>query len=76
MAFIYVITNQINGKQYVGKTTGTIKDRFRSHICDSKKRKCEKRPLYNAMRKYGIENFSIEQLEKCSIEDSSRREVY
>jgi hypothetical protein len=27
MAFIYVITNQINQKQYVGKTTKTIQER-------------------------------------------------
>lgn len=28
------------------------------------------------MRKYGVENFIIEQLEECSIEESSDREIY
>lgn len=36
MAFIYIITNQINGKQYVGKTTTTIQERFAYHKYDMK----------------------------------------
>ena len=32
MAFIYVITNDINGKQYVGKTNhSSIEERFKEH---------------------------------------------
>lgn len=76
MAFIYVITNDINGKQYVGKTNNTIEKRFQEHIRDSKRRKCEKRPLYSAMNKYGIEHFSIAILEECSAEESAIREIY
>lgn len=30
MAFIYVITNDVNGKQYVGKTNKTIEQRFKN----------------------------------------------
>ena len=76
MAFIYVITNNINGKQYVGKTNGTIQSRFETHIKDSKKRRCEKRPLYSAMNKYGAEHFSVEELEECSPEEAPEREAY
>lgn len=76
MSFIYVITNDINGKQYVGKTNNTIEKRFREHILDSKKVRCEKRPLYSAMRKYGIEHFYIKTLEECSVEESSEKEKY
>lgn len=76
MAYIYVITNDINGKQYVGKTNNSIEERFRQHIRDSKKERCEKRPLYSAINKYGIEHFHIEQLEQCSAEASSDREMY
>lgn len=77
MAFIYVITNKINGKQYVGKTThNSIQKRFQEHIRDSRKSRCEKRPLYSAINKYGVENFTIEQLEECSIDELEDREIY
>ena len=76
MAFIYVITNDVNGKQYVGKTNFSLERRFREHISDSKKDRCNKRPLYSAMNKYGIEHFHIEQLEECSAENSAEREEY
>ena len=76
MAFIYVITNDINGKQYVGKTNNSIEKRLKEHIKDSRKERCEKRPLYNAMNKYGIEHFHIEKLEECSAEKSAEREEY
>ena len=65
MAYIYCITNQINGKQYVGKTTYSITKRFQEHCADSKRKRCEKRPLYSAMNKYGVENFIVEQLFEC-----------
>ena len=65
MAYIYCITNLINDKKYVGKTTYSITKRFQEHCTDSKKERCEKRPLYDAMNKYGIENFIVEQLIEC-----------
>ena len=40
MAYIYVITNDINGKQYVGKTNNNIEERFREHVRDSRKERC------------------------------------
>lgn len=77
MAFIYIITNKINGKQYVGKTThNSIQKRFQEHIRDSRKSRCEKRPLYSAISKYGVENFTIEKLEECSIDELENREIY
>lgn len=76
VSYIYVITNDVNGKQYVGKTNFSIERRFKEHIADSKKERCEKRPLYSAMNKYGVEHFYIEQLEECSPEDSANREEY
>ena len=41
MAYIYVITNQLNGKQYVGKTLKNPTQRFKEHCRDSKKERCE-----------------------------------
>lgn len=65
MSYIYCITNLINEKKYVGKTTYSITKRFQEHCRDSKKERCERRPLYDAMNKYGIENFVVEELIEC-----------
>lgn len=77
MGYIYCITNLINSKRYVGKTTTTINKRFIEHCQDSQRERCEQRPLYRAMNKYGIENFKIEELEY--VEDDSLlsdKEIY
>lgn len=64
MATIYVITNLINLKQYVGKTSYSLEKRWKEHQYDYKKSEINQhRPLYNAMLKYGIENFDIRPLE-------------
>ena len=76
MAYIYKITNLTNGKSYIGKTLSTIEERWREHCRDSRKKRCEKRPLYSAMNKYGIENFKIEQIEECHDDIVNEREVY
>lgn len=75
MAYIYCITNQINGKQYVGKTILSITKRFKEHCEDSKKERCEKRPLYTAMNKYGTENFIVEQLVQCEPDELNAYEI-
>ena len=73
---IYKIYNTINDKLYIGKTVSTLEDRFNQHIRDSKKDRNEKRPLYNAMNKYGIECFFIELIEECPLEELSKKESY
>ena len=74
MAYIYQITNDINGKIYIGKTERTVEERFKEHCKDAFRRDFEKRPLYAAMRKYGVEHFHIEILEETDIPEE--REVY
>lgn len=74
--YIYVITNDINGKQYVGQTTDTLKNRFSDHCKDSNLARCKGRPLYLAMNKYGREHFSIREIEECPFEKLDEREQY
>ena len=77
MSYIYKIVNSINNKMYIGKTSFPIEKRFQEHISASKKERCEKRPLYYAMNKYGIENFFIEEIEEVENDDiACQREQY
>lgn len=76
MGYIYKITNLINSKAYIGKTTTNIQERFRQHCQDAYKSRCNKRPLYDAINKYGIENFKIEEIEQVDNDKLSDREIY
>ncbi len=71
MYSVYEITNQINGKKYIGITSRPIEQRFQEHISRAK---CGQRGnrLYEAMRKYGSENFSIELIIQTSNENDVR----
>ncbi len=63
---IYVITNKINSKQYIGKTIQEPQRYWESH-----KARCNsgvKKYLYDSMRKYGIENFSFNIIEEIEAE--------
>lgn len=72
--YIYVITNDINGKQYVGKTTDTLKNRFEDHCKPYMLKHKTGRPLYTAMSKYGIEHFSIQLLGEYPEEQLAEQE--
>lgn len=58
--FIYCITCLTNGKMYIGQTSKTIEERFQSHIHKAEIGK--NYALYRAIRKYGPENFTIEEV--------------
>lgn len=75
MSCIYKITNKINDKVYIGQTMSSIEVRWRTHKSSWQgHRHCQ--ALYDAFDKYGIENFSIELIEECNLEDINEREQY
>lgn len=76
IGYIYKITNDINNKVYIGKTLKSITKRFTEHIHESTRKRSEKRPLYIAMNKYGIEHFSIELVEEVDSSILEEREIY
>lgn len=57
---IYRITNIVNEHFYIGKTTLTIEQRFKKHFYNHKTMETH---LYRAMRKYGFDNFIIEEID-------------
>lgn len=74
--YIYKISNNVNDKVYIGKTLYDINKRFAEHKSDCKRRRCEKRPLYSAMNKYGVDCFSIQLVEEVDSSELSEREQY
>jgi len=85
---IYLITNTITNVQYVGQTRshrlnhdkyrpfGYLK-RFDSHISDAKT-KCKGKLTYfhNALRKYGVENFTVQLVVRCKLSDLDMWEIH
>lgn len=72
---IYLIINDINGKKYVGQSIN-LRKRLIKH-CE---RCCHKRfdnPLYRAILKYGLDNFSFEILDILETTDftSAKKEL-
>lgn len=63
---IYKITNKENGSIYIGCTINSLEKRFGEHLsrCFSSTHKSK---LYNSMKKYGQENFTIELIEECDL---------
>ena len=66
MAYFYQITIKLNDKIYIGKTERSVQERWKEHCRDYLKERCEIRPLYRAMKKYGVENFFIEVIEETN----------
>ena len=75
MPYIYKITNINTNKVYIGKTSRTIQERWKEH-CKQFNQDALNRPLYNAMKKYGVDNFLIEVVEECDESILSIREQY
>src|SRR5208282_4068973 len=72
---IYLATNSVNGKIYVGKTVLPLARRWQNHLYQVR-RGCGYY-FHRAIRKYGVENFSLQVLETAiSIEELIALEKY
>lgn len=74
MIGIYKIENKINNKIYVGQSS-FIEKRWYQHKSNYLNPTYNS-ALYKAMNKYGIENFSFEVIEECSLEQLDEKEKY
>lgn len=73
---IYIIRNTVNDKVYIGQTTVDVKTRFSQH-CKNSTIKNRHYKLYNAMKKYGKDNFYCDVLEKnVNVNNLDDREIF
>lgn len=77
---IYKITNKINNKSYIGQTIKSAEERWKEHQNHAfgKHENDIKKVLYQAIRKYGLENFTFEVLQDniTNYEDLDKAEIY
>lgn len=75
--YIYKITNTVNDKVYIGQTTKSVLVRFEMHKQASMTKSKQKLHLYLAMNKYGMDKFSIVQIDSAdSREELNEKERY
>jgi group I intron endonuclease len=67
-ATVYIITNSVNGKRYVGVTKRSLRKRLLDHFY--KARKGADLFLSMAIRKYGADAFDILPLEEVTLDDA------
>lgn len=76
----YRIINKVNGKCYVGMTKRDVKVRFDEHIRSANTNHDLNNdyvmPIYNAMRKYGIDLFDVEHIDSRDLESYKDAEIY
>lgn len=80
---IYMITNKINSKKYIGQTKCRISGRkygyltrWAVHKYRALKNSNECNIFYNSIRKNGIDSFDISLLKKCKLEELDNHEKY
>ena len=70
MGVIYKITNNINGKSYIGQTNN-FERRMREH-----KRCVDSSAIHCAIQKYGADSFTYKIIEECDDSLLNEREIY
>ena len=75
MGYIYLRTNKINGKKYVGQVT-TKRFKARQNKWNNLNQPYAGNVITNARAKYGIESFGFEILKECEDNELNHWEMY
>jgi group I intron endonuclease len=70
MHFLYKITNQLNGKIYIGQSKND-KYRWRQHLYFAKNPNKTGQYIHHAMAKYGAENFEFQIIAFCRNQEDA-----
>lgn len=70
VGFIYLITNIVNGKRYIGQTVRPLSQRWSSHVYGARHR--QRIPVARAIAKYGVENFTMKPIAMVASLDRAR----
>jgi len=74
MGYIYQILNAVNNKCYIGQTSNKYPNtRWSAHKLATKNN--IKRPLYNSMKKHGIDKFKFIIIDKVEPEKLNQKEI-
>ena len=75
MYYIYKITCKVTNKNYIGKSTVSIEERYRRHLSDAKHLDTH---LARAFKLYGEDAFELSLIEECPEDLTllSNREIY
>lgn len=87
IGIIYMLTNRKNLKSYIGQTRSYgirngkrvnigLKGRWKQHCWKAKKLQDDCPALSRAIRKYGPENFIVEEIYNCSLDKLNDAEAY
>ena len=71
---VYKITNTVTGDFYIGSSKD-VKKRWADHKCQSTWKNNPNNPLYQDMRKYGVDKFDFQilaEVEACSLKEKEQ----
>lgn len=75
--YVYVVTNDVTAKVYIGSTVQTPKQRWSEHRSYAKVTKERNNHFHNAIRKYGVDKFHFTVIQEVEVStDLELRKVY
>ena len=72
---LYIVTNDVNNKVYIGQTSETLKRRWRNHINDAMYKDGNTNKFHNALITIGISHFNIRLIGQFDVSVIDEKEI-